>query len=860
VDPLCLIYWSLIWKEGSISGRIPPKYTPQPKLRRYIAGLPGRCADAAKRRNGMREAMTFWPHLLVRLVFGWFVLLTLLVPGTALANKILTFSLSTTPRPALAGEDLTATIDWSHSGGNCSSGTLRLGFPALGVTFKNASSAGFQFGDTVQWFFPATHGGSRGGSFYANFVVDPALPPGTDLSFTLSLTGSDCAVNAPPSTTIPAEPAAVLVLTKQASATTVSTGGSVSYTLSYENTGNTDATGVVLSDRLPAGLQFESATGNGQHSAGIVTWNLGTLAQGASGSVTYQARVTASSGTLTNSAEIAADNSAPASASADVQVAQQPELVISKTAADVVESGGQITYTIGYENRGNAAATDVTVVDTFAPNATPLVIVNGSPGAGTITWNLGTLGAGATGTLTYSALVDSGLPDGELIENTVRISSSNAPSASATHQAYTSSDPRLQLEKVGPVAAPAGGTVLYVLSFRNTGLGDATNVVLEDALPTDCQVRDAGGATFDGATGKWRWSLGTLAGGGGGSVFISCTVDPGAPIGKQLTNNADLNADGVPPVTAQAVTLIRSGAILEVEKTVTPSQVEAGGTLTYLIEVRNVGSGRATGVTLADDLDVNTTFSSASAGGSESGGTVTWDLGVLEPGAGTSRSLVVDVLSPLANGTPILNAATADSAETTPLTSNAVRARVTSAPLLLIGKSPSASPVAAGDPLTYTLNAVNLGNANATDVILTDVLPQDVTFGSATAGGIESGGSVRWDLGTLPAGASVSALLTVDVGNGLQNGTPLLNAVTLDSAETNETAARLLVPVIGAGDQRDPVPARQDSVGRSSEGRPDFKICHRLHQRGEPGCHQWRVGGLAAGQRPVRRRQPGWCL
>src|SRR5206468_1609714 len=59
----------------------------------------------------------------------------------------------------------------------------------------------------------------------------------------------------------------------------------ITYTLSYSNAGNADGTGVVISDALPAGTTFVSTTGGGTLAAGVVTWNMGTVASGASGSV-----------------------------------------------------------------------------------------------------------------------------------------------------------------------------------------------------------------------------------------------------------------------------------------------------------------------------------------------------------------------------------------------------------------------------------------------------------------------------------------------------------------------------------------------------------------------------------------------
>ena len=56
----------------------------------------------------------------------------------------------------------------------------------------------------------------------------------------------------------------------------------LTYTLVVANDGPSDATNVVVSDPVPAGTTFVSADGGGLEAAGTVTWNLGTLADGAS--------------------------------------------------------------------------------------------------------------------------------------------------------------------------------------------------------------------------------------------------------------------------------------------------------------------------------------------------------------------------------------------------------------------------------------------------------------------------------------------------------------------------------------------------------------------------------------------------
>ncbi|TPW08081.1 MAG: hypothetical protein FD127_4406, partial [Acidimicrobiaceae bacterium] len=91
-----------------------------------------------------------------------------------------------------------------------------------------------------------------------------------------SLFESDCAnsTGAPNVTVVKSAPAFV-------------TGPDITFTLTYTNTGAGTADNTVLTDAIPAGTTFVSATGGGVFAAGTVTWTLGNLAPGATGMVTF---------------------------------------------------------------------------------------------------------------------------------------------------------------------------------------------------------------------------------------------------------------------------------------------------------------------------------------------------------------------------------------------------------------------------------------------------------------------------------------------------------------------------------------------------------------------------------------------
>src|SRR5207247_1745155 len=132
----------------------------------------------------------------------------------------------------------------------------------------------------------------------------------------------------------------------------------------------------------------------------------------------------------------------------------------------------------------------------------------------------------------------------------------------------------------------------------------------------------------------------------------------------------------------------------------------------------------------------NTTFVSATGGGSLAAGVVTWSIGSLAAGASGSVQLVVRVNTPLANGTVITNSTfSIDSVETAPASGVAITTTVTSAPVLTVSATDAPDPVAAGGSITYTLSYSNRGNSGPIPFTPPFPAPANTTFVSVTGGG-----------------------------------------------------------------------------------------------------------------------------
>jgi uncharacterized repeat protein (TIGR01451 family) len=113
-----------------------------------------------------------------------------------------------------------------------------------------------------------------------------------------------------------------------------------------------------------------------------------------------------------------------------------------------------------------------------------------------------------------------------------------------------------------------------------------------------------------------------------------------------------------------------------------------------------------------------------------------------------------------------------------------VEARPMSGACTISGSSKSAShlEVLTGEQFAYFVNLYNSGAEPCTGSTVTDTLNPKVTFVRCSDGCIETGRSLTWNVGSLPAGQSITLRVVVQVNAG-ETGTLPSTA----RADTNET-------------------------------------------------------------------------
>jgi len=596
----------------------------------------------------------------------------------------------------------------------------------------------------------------------------------------------------------------------------VQAGSQITYTLTYSNSGNADeaAFGATLTDTLASDTTFISASDGGTEAGGVVTWLLGDLTPGASGTRTLvvQANSPLSNGTLLiNSATLADVQGDTATASLTTSVQSAPVLSLSiSDSPDPSEAGGQITYNLDYGNSSTASETafEVTLTTALPSNVTFVTASLGgtvdSSGA-LVTWLLGDLTPGASGTRTLVVQANSPLPNGTLLTNRATLADIQGNTATANQTTSVQSAPVLSLSiSDSPDPVEAGGQITYTLSFANSSIANETalGVTLTDTLPANATfVSASDGGILDSTGNLVTWSLGDLPPGASGTRTLVVRVDSPLPNGILVTNSATLGDVQGDSATTSLTTSVQSAPVLSLSISDSPDPVEAGGQITYTLSFSNSSRANETAldVMLTDTLPPNATFISASDGGilDSTGNLVTWSLGDLPPGASGTRTLIVETDPSLSNGTLLTNNATLEDNQGDTATSSQ-SSTVQNLPVLSLSHSQEPHPLFPGDNLTITLSYSNPSTVKtAFGVMLTYTLSGTSTFVSASDGGVadSSGTLVSWLLGDLPPGASGTRSLVLQLDSSLSDGTLFTVNATLQDSDGHSATLSITTPI-----------------------------------------------------------------
>ncbi|HVO89925.1 MAG TPA: DUF11 domain-containing protein [Casimicrobiaceae bacterium] len=571
-----------------------------------------------------------------------------------------------------------------------------------------------------------------------------------------------------------------LAVTKSVDNATPNVNSNVVFTVTVKDDGPSDATGVAVTDLLPTGYAFVSATPSvGSYDASTGIWSVGSMVNGASATLQITAEVLAS-GSYANTASVVASSPAdnnPSNNSQTVTLLPNPVSALAVTKDDgstTYTAGGTATYTVVVSNAGPSDATNVTVTDALPAGLTlssnVSCVATGTATCGTLVGTTGqtnagtsgaTIAAGAGNALTLSVPVKfaSGLVAAS-VTNTVTAKDPSSPDASASDSDMRVASVSLGMTKAdGSASYTPGGSATYVIGVTNNGPSDALDVTVSDALPSDVTLSAAvtctptGTATCGAVTGTaGQTSFGAqhasiAAGPGHGLTFtVPVNFSPGMTT-SPLVNTATATDVPTGATTTATDSNTRSANVsLAVAKTDNSLTYTPGSTGTYVVTVTNGGTSDALSVNVSDPLPAGVTLAgnvTCVANGTSHCGTVSGSTGqsnfaatAARVGAGGGNAIVFTVpvaFSALMTTNPLVNTATAiDTVSGSTGAGSDTDPRAADV-TLVVTKDDGTTTYTPGGSGIYTIVVSNTGISDAVDVRVIDALPAGLTLsGDAT--------------------------------------------------------------------------------------------------------------------------------
>ena len=329
----------------------------------------------------------------------------------------------------------------------------------------------------------------------------------------------------------------------------------VEYTISVTNLGGSDAYNVNVTDKLPAGVTYVSATPSPTSYdpvQGILNWSLGAITPGETVYVKVYVNLTVYPTEdcmciLDNSSVVWMDELSrsygPVWDTAVTKVCKPPMLEVNKTGDAKGKEGETLVLNITITNVGGCDAIDVRIIDDL-PTCLTLAssepsYTSSNPSIGRIIWDLpGPIEPGETVRINLTVTVSSVGYDGIWVFNNVYVNWSDSETGKLygpvtdVHPIQLFVDPYAEVAKYGPFEVHKGSTFEYTVELTNPTESQLSGVTLVDYLPDGLTyISSNPSGVYDSGAHTVTWS-GLDLGPGETKVFtVKVYVNRGLPEG-----------------------------------------------------------------------------------------------------------------------------------------------------------------------------------------------------------------------------------------------------------------------------------------------------------------------------------------
>jgi uncharacterized repeat protein (TIGR01451 family) len=565
------------------------------------------------------------------------------------------------PNPVSPGGTLIYTITIDNTGNISATAVTAVATLSTNLQFAGATNGGTSSPPAVNWNLGTISSGESV-TLILTATANAGVPSGTNIPFSITATPAE-GVSDSASLITKIGSAANLVITKSSSVTGTTPGGIIEYTINYGNIGNIAATNAAIRDELPSNINLVagSITGGGSIAGSIITWPLGSLAPGASGTVSFRVVVStlAANGDVISNFATISSNETTTSSSNTLSIPVTTAALTAPTAAKVfspktIPVNGASVVTITLTNPNTTAITGVAFTDTYPANlvntvsASPATtcggIITAVNGGTALSLAGGTIPASGSCTITVNV---TSATAGSYTNSTGTVSSANAAAGAAATDILIVLTPPTAIKSFSPSIIPVSGSSVMTITLTNPNATAITGVALTDTYPANLlntasasPVTTCGG-TLTAVNGGTALSLtgGTIPASGNCTVTVNVTS---ATVGSYTNNTGTISADG-PMTIASASGAISVVQLLSIQKTVTTTIARPGNLLAYAVTIKNESEMIASNIIIRDTLPSGVTFFGTDGGGTATGGTVSWSIATLHPGATATVHLNVTI-------------------------------------------------------------------------------------------------------------------------------------------------------------------------------------------------------------------------
>jgi large repetitive protein len=430
-----------------------------------------------------------------------------------------------------------------------------------------------------------------------------------------------------------------LHITATTSPATTVPGGTVHYTVTITNTGQTAYTATTVTDDLTGLLDDATYNGDAAATAGTATFTspaltwTGSLAVGAAATVTFSVTVNnpdTGDKTLTTLLTSTAPGNNCAVGSTDPSCATTVPVavltIVNSANVSTATPGATIDYTITITDTGQTSYDGATVTDDLS-GVTDDAVAFGDDAATTsgsvayvspdLTWT-GDLAPGQSATITYTVTVDNPDTGDKTLTSTTTsdAAGSTCPSSSpgpACTSTVTVLIPALAITKTpSTTTTTPGSTVGYTITVDDSGqtpytaatVTDSLDGVLPDAVYNGDAAATTGTVSY--ASPDLTWT-GNLNPGQTATITYTITVDNPDTGDKHLVNfvtstDPGSNCPSDSPAVGCTATVTDLIPALTITKTASTTTTTPGSTVGYTITVDDTGQTPYTAATVTDDL------------------------------------------------------------------------------------------------------------------------------------------------------------------------------------------------------------------------------------------------------------------